>query len=201
MKRPLLYLVPALAVVLHAGPCLAGKYNKVVSVGDRAPTFSGIPAISSGQNTTLDLGNIKEDIVVLAFMNEHAPFAFSLDQRLSELIKRYKGQNVGFVRFNVGRTKEGRMLGIKEWTRSKGGNFVYAFDEGRNVAKLYGVTVTPQFVVLDKARGIRYLGALDDIKPGQDKPSHTFVEDSVLALLKGQATASGRDETCWRGSR
>ncbi len=34
---------------LVAIPAFAGKYNKVISVGDKAPDFSGIPAIENGE--------------------------------------------------------------------------------------------------------------------------------------------------------
>ena len=38
----------SLAVLaLVAAPAFAGKYNKVISVGDRAPDISGIPAIET----------------------------------------------------------------------------------------------------------------------------------------------------------
>ena len=38
-------------LALIASPAFAGKYNKVVSVGEKAPTFSGIPAVHGRDRT------------------------------------------------------------------------------------------------------------------------------------------------------
>ena len=40
---------------LIAMPAIAGKYNKKVSVGDKAPDFSGLPAVENGSDTSLTL--------------------------------------------------------------------------------------------------------------------------------------------------
>jgi Redoxin len=45
---------------LVAVPAFAGKYNKVISVGDKAPDFSGIPAVENGEDKSLTLSDIKE---------------------------------------------------------------------------------------------------------------------------------------------
>ena len=37
------------ALALIASPALAGKYNKKIDVGQKAPTFSGIPAVMGEQ--------------------------------------------------------------------------------------------------------------------------------------------------------
>ena len=63
------FLLSVAAVALVASPALAGKYNKKVSVGDKAPTFSGIPATTpKGEEASLSLGDMKEDVVVLVFL-------------------------------------------------------------------------------------------------------------------------------------
>ena len=55
-------------------PWRPGKYNKVVSVGDKAPDFAGLPAVEHWRiDTSLTLSDIKEDVVVLVFLGNHCP--------------------------------------------------------------------------------------------------------------------------------
>ena len=56
-----------------AGPAFAGKYNKVISVGDKAPAIAGIPAVAGDKDTTLNLADVKEDVVVVVFLANHCP--------------------------------------------------------------------------------------------------------------------------------
>jgi len=70
MRKVLLSFV---AVALIAIPAFAGKYNKVITVGQKAPDFSGLPAVQNGEDTSLTLSDIKEDVVVLVFLGNHCP--------------------------------------------------------------------------------------------------------------------------------
>jgi len=79
------------ALALIAGPALAGQYNKVVSVGEKAPTFSGIPAIQGEKETTINLGDIQEDVVVLVFLGNHCPVVQAYEDR-HRLRQRLQGQ-------------------------------------------------------------------------------------------------------------
>ena len=61
------------ALALIASPAFAGKYNKMINVGDKAPAFSGIPAVMGEKDATLSLDDIKEDVVVLVFLGQPLP--------------------------------------------------------------------------------------------------------------------------------
>ena len=76
-------------VVFRWSPCrrLAGKYNKAVSVGDKAPDFSGLPAVENGEDTSLTLADIKEDVVVLVFLGNHCPVVKAYEDRLIEFTR------------------------------------------------------------------------------------------------------------------
>jgi len=180
-------IVLSLAVLaLVASPAFAGRYNKAVSVGDKAPAFSSIPAVAkSGETTTLSLGDVKEDVVVLVFLANHCPVVQAYDDRIIDFANDYKGKGVKVVGVSVSRNPVDNLAAIKTYIQEKKINYVYGSDiEKQAIGKAYGATNTPQFFVLDKDRTIRYLGALDDSQNGT--VTKTYLRDAVDAVLKGE---------------
>lgn len=183
MRKIVLSLVAVAAIAL---PALAGKYNKAVSVGDKAPTFSGLPAVFKGEETSVSLPDIKEDVVVLVFLANHCPAVGQYEDRLIEFTKDYEGKNVRVVGISVSQQEGDKLPGIKNYMKDKGSNYVYAYDESQAVGKAYGASNTPHFFVLDKERKIRYIGKMDD-NPNEAKASKNYVRDAVNALLAGKS--------------
>lgn len=182
--RKLVLSVAALALL--ATPAFAGKYNKVVSVGEKAPTFAGIPAVVGTQDASLTLSDIKEDVVVLVFLANHCPVVLNYDDRIIDLANEFKGKSVKVVGVAVSSMKQDQLPGIKEHVAEKKIPYVYGYDETQAIGRAYGATNTPQFFVLDKARIIRYTGALDD-NQSESKVTKHYVGDAVNALLSGKA--------------
>lgn len=172
----------AAALALLASPVFAGKYNKVVSVGQKAPTFAGIPAVAGEQDASVTLSDVKEDVVVLVFLANHCPVVVNYDDRIIELTNDYKGKSVKVIGMAVSRMKMDQLPGIKDHVAEKKIPYVYGYDESQAIGRAYGATNTPQFFVLDKERVIRYMGALDD-NQNESKVSKTYVRDAVDALL------------------
>lgn len=183
MRKVVLSLVAVAAIAL---PALAGKYNKAVSVGDKAPTFSGLPAVFKGEETSVSLPDIKEDVVVLVFLANHCPAVGQYEDRLIEFTKDYEGKGVRVVGISVSQQDGDKLPGIKNYMKDKGSNYVYAYDESQAVGKAYGASNTPHFFVLDKERKIRYIGKMDD-NPNEAKASKNYVRDAVNALLAGKS--------------
>lgn len=187
MRKFALALAFAVAALCVA-PALAGpgRYNKKVAVGDKAPSFSGVPAIMKGEEASLTLSDIKEDVVVLAFSANHCPVVQEYEDRMIEFVNAYKGKSVKFVAVCVSSGIEGDKLpGIKDYAKEHGSNYVYGFDESQDMGRAYGATNTPQFFVLDKTRTIRYMGALDDSKK-ETAVKKTYLKDAVDAVLAGK---------------
>jgi thiol-disulfide isomerase/thioredoxin len=182
--RKLLLTVAGLALV--ASPAFAGKYNKVVSVGEKAPTFSGIPAAIGDQDASLTLSDIKEPVVVVVFLANHCPVVIGYDDRIIDFANDYKGKGVKVVGVCVELRNEDRLPGIKQHIADKKIPYVYGFDETQDIGRAYGATNTPQFFVLDKDRVIRYMGAMDDSPPSEAKVTKTFLRDAVDAILAGK---------------
>ena len=175
-------------LALIASPAFAGKFNKVISVGDKAPTFSGIPAAQGEQDTSLSLSDIKEDVVVIVFLANHCPVVIAYDDRIIDLANDFKGKCVKVVGVAVSKQEQDLLPGIKKHIKDKGIPYVYGSDETLAIGKAYGATNTPQFFVLDKERVIRYTGALDD-SMNESKVKATYVKDAVDALLAGKTPA------------
>jgi peroxiredoxin len=189
MRRVVLSLVAIAAVAL---PAWAGKFNKVVSVGDKAPTFSGLPAIDKGEQTSVSLPDLKEDVVVLVFLANHCPVVGQYEDRIIEFTKDYKEKGVRVVGISVSKMEQDKLPGIKEYMKDHGSNYVYAYDESQALGKAYGATNTPQFFVLDKERKIRYTGAMDN-NQNESKVTKNYLREAVDAVLKGESPAT--DET------
>jgi peroxiredoxin len=182
MRKVVLSLV---AVAAIAVPALAGKFNKAVSVGDKAPTFSGLPAIHKGEQTSVSLQDLKDDVVVLVFLANHCPAVGQYEDRLIEFTKDYEGKGVRVVGVSVSQQEGDKLSGIKDYMKEKGSNYIYAYDESQAVGKAYGATNTPHFFVLDKERKIRYIGKMDD-SPTESKVKTNYLRDAVNAVLKGE---------------
>ena len=187
MRKFALALVVLSLVAMPAigGP---GKYNKAVSAGDKAPEFSGLPAVENGQDTSLTLTDIKEPIVVLVFLGNHCPVVQMYEDRLIDFTTAYKDKGVKVVGVSVNDLDSDRIPKIKEYMKDHKSNYVYGYDESQAIGHAYGATNTPQFFVLDKERKIRYTGAMDDNR-SEAKVKKTYLKDAVEALLKGETPA------------
>jgi peroxiredoxin len=185
--RKLLLTVAGLAFL--ASPAFAGKFNKVVSVGDKAPTFSGIPAVQGDQDTSLSLSDIKEPVVVLVFLANHCPVVLNCDDRIIDFANDYKAKGVKVVGVCVEHNPQDRIPGIKQHIAEKKIPYVYGYDDSQEIGRAYGATNTPQFTVMDKDRVIRYLGAMDDSPNAEAKVTKTYLRDAVDAVLAGKTPA------------
>jgi thiol-disulfide isomerase/thioredoxin len=182
--RKLFLSLAGLALIVS--PAFAGKFNRVITPGEKAPTFSGIPAVMGDKDTSLSLGDIKEDVVVIVFLANHCPVVTAYEDRVIDFASDYKGKSVKVIGVCVNDNDSDRLPAIKQRVKDKGYNFVYGYDESQKIGKAYGATNTPQFYVLDKDRVIRYTGAMDDSQ-NESKVTKNYLRDAVDALLKGES--------------
>ncbi len=160
----------------------------MISVGDKAPDFSGIPAIENGEQKSLTLSDIKEPVVVVVFLANHCPVVRAYEDRIIDFTKDYKDKGVKVVGIAVSQATQDKLPAIKDYMKENKSNYIYGYDESQAVGKAYGATKTPQFFVLDKERKIRYTGAMDDSQR-EDKVTKTYLRDAVDAVLKGETVA------------
>ena len=177
-------------LALCAAPLSAGEFNKKVSIGDKAPALVGIPASTpDGQDASLTLGDVKEDVVVLVFLANHCPVVINYEDRINDLVGDYKGKSVkvlGIACSGKGSRTSDDLAAIKERAiKDKKFSYSYGFDESQHIGEDYGAVNTPSFFVLDKNRTIRYMGAMDD-NQNEAKVSKNYLRDAVDALLAGK---------------
>ena len=128
---------------LVAMPAIGGKYNKAVSVGDKAPDFAGLPAVENGSDTSLTLADIKEDVVVLVFLGNHCPVVQRYEDRLIDFTAAYKDKNVKVVGVSVNDLDSDRIPKIRDYMKEHKSNYIYGYDESQKVGHAYGATNTP----------------------------------------------------------
>ena len=184
----------SLAVLaLVAGTSFAGKYNTKLSVGDKAPKIAGLTAAEGQKDVTINLADIKEEVVVVAFLANHCPAVVGNEDRMVDVTKSFIGKNVKFVNVccssdceDEGSTDGIAAIKTKFKEGKYTGNTVYGVDASGKVGKAYGALKTPQFFVLDKARTIKYMGGLDDSPMNPDKATKPYLKLAIDAVLNNE---------------
>jgi peroxiredoxin len=177
-------------VALLVGTSFAGKYNTKLSIGDKAPAIAGLTATDGDKETTVNLADIKEDVVVVAFLANHCPMVVRNEDRLADLAKSFKGKSVKFVGIccssdSADESSEDAIPAIKKAFKNGkyAGNTAYGVDASGKLGKAYGATKTPEFFVLDKSRTVKYMGAMDDSPENPDKVTKTHLKLAIDAVL------------------
>src|ERR1700722_375036 len=99
------------AALVLLGPVGAGKYNKKISVGDAAPTFSNLPGTDGKSYSLSDFKD--KDAVVIAVTCNDCPVAQSYEDRLIALAKKYADMKVALVAISVSREEADRLPKMK----------------------------------------------------------------------------------------
>ena len=179
-------LLGAVAVLLAlAGPAPAGKFNKVLSIGDAAPTWEGLEGTDGNKHA---LSHLKgKDVVVVVFTCNSCPVAEGYENRIIAFATQHAGPDakVGVVAINVNTAKDDALPAMKVRAQKKKFPYAYLFDPTQEIARKYGAGYTPEFFVLDKERKVAYMGSMDDKgPPGEPKALH--LEAAVAAVLAGK---------------
>jgi peroxiredoxin len=175
------------ALALVAGPAVAGEFNKKITVGQKAPAFSAIPAVIGEKDATLDIDELtKDNVVVLVFLANHCPVVTAYEDRIIDFANAYKNKSVKVVAVAVNDIEQDKLPGIKQRVKEKGYPFVYGYDSSQQIGRQYGASNTPQFFVIDKEKTIRYTGVMDDSQ-NESRVKKTYLRDAVDAVLKGES--------------
>jgi peroxiredoxin len=175
--------IAALVVLLPTAQ--AGRYNKVLSIGDPAPAWNELPGVDGKAHALADLKD--KAVVVVVFTCNSCPVAEGYEDRIIAFDKKHcgPGGKVALVAINVNVIPEDRLPAMRERAKAKGFRFPYLYDPTQKIAKDYGAVYTPEFFVLDKTRKIAFMGAMDDRNMEQDAKEN-FLQAAVAAVLKGE---------------
>ena len=185
MRPSVVIIALALAFAISAAAS-AGKWNPTLKIGDQAPEFSGLEGTDGRQHSLKDLAD--KEVIVVCFTSNTCEYARDCEERLIALAEKFEsgGGKCALVAINPNLIKDDLLPAMQERAKLREFNFLYLHDgPQQEVAKSFGATYTPEFIVLDKARKVVYLGALDDSPDGK-KVTKKYVEDAVTAALAGK---------------
>lgn len=155
-------------------------------IGRIIPEFSA----AAIDNTTYQLKDRNEKVLVVAFMGVQCPLANLYYPNLVELSKKFGGQSVAFVAVNS--NGQDTIAAVREQAKAHQVAFPVLKDAGNKVADAFGAQRTPEFFVLDEQRAVRYHGQIDDqygYQARRQAPSKHYVADAIQNLLAGRPVA------------
>jgi peroxiredoxin len=185
-------LFATFGLVALAVPAGAGKFNKVLSVGDAAPTWEGLDGTDGKKHSSAEWKG--KDAVVVVFTCNSCPVAVGYEDRVIAFAKKHAGPDakVGVVAVNVNTGKADALPAMTERAEKKKFPFAYLFDPSQEIARKFGANYTPEFFIIDRDWKVAYLGAMDDKSPPQ-AASVNHLERAVEAVLAGKPAPT--DET------
>ncbi len=169
-------------MLLLAGVTSAGEFNKVLSIGDAAPSWENLPATDGKKYSLVDFK--ASEYVVVVFTCNSCPCAEDYEDRIIAFTKKFKDKAT-VVAINVNLVKDDSLDEMKKKATKKSFPFVYLFDESQKIAKNFGATYTPEFFILNKDRKVVYMGAMDDRNTASEVKV-THLDDALTLLLKGE---------------
>jgi peroxiredoxin len=172
-------------ILALAAVALAGQYNPVLKIGDAAPDWSGLEGTDGKKYALADFKD--KEVLVLCFTCNTCPYAVDHEDRLIALARKFaaEGGKAALIAINANLVPDDLLPAMRQRANQKGFNFPYLHDATQAVAKSYGATYTPEFVVLDASRKVVYLGAMDDSPDGKSV-RRRYVEEAVAAALAGR---------------
>ncbi|HEY4309281.1 MAG TPA: redoxin domain-containing protein [Pirellulales bacterium] len=199
------YFWHSLAVAALAAPslALAAAPAGSTSGADKqslAPTKVASFTLKDYHGQTFDLdAAAKDKIVVLAFLGTECPLAKLYAPRLAELAKQYESRGVAFVGIDANR--QDAVTEIAAYARHHGIEFPILKDLNQTIADRVGATRTPEIVVLDRGRTIRYRGRIDDqyglVKNAnyqRKEPSRRDLAEALDEILAGKEVSQPATE-------
>jgi peroxiredoxin len=191
-------LFSLLMLVILAPFSWAGEFNKVLSVGDAAPEWKSLEGTDGKKHSLADLK--ESEFVVVVFTCNSCAISVGYEDRIVAFATLHAGAKTGvtLIAINVNTIAADTLPEMKKRAEKKKFPFDYLYDPSQEIAKKFGATTTPEFFVLDQARTVIYMGALDDKLDPADATVNHLAE--ALAVARG-AKKEILSETLPRGCK
>lgn len=177
-------LAVALLTLAPAASTFAGKFNRVLSIGDAAPVWGELKSVDG---RAFDLGDFAESkAVVVVFFANRCPMSQAATERLSAIANDYRDRGVAVVAISVSQAPADGFEAMQIRAREQKFRFEYAQDLSQSVARRYGATCTPHAFLLDDRRCIAYMGAIDDSPRDPAAVTEPFLRHALDAILQGR---------------
>lgn len=163
---------------------IGGAASAGPAIGEQIPANWSLPGVDGKNHPLASYRDAKA--LVLAFLGDVCPAARECVGRLRELERGGSGMAVRVVGINSNNpflSPADALERMREWALTNSLNFPYLKDPDGAVARLYGVRVTPEFVVLDADQRLRYRGRMSDSRVADAATSYDLgaAVESVLA--------------------
>lgn len=172
-----------LSISLYATSAQAGKFNRVLSIGDAAPAWEKLTGTDGKPHSLSDHKQAKA--VVVVFTCNHCPVATAYEERLIELAKDYGKKDVAVVAISVSQLAVDNLEAMQKRADEKKYPFSYLHDASQKSARQYGALCTPHVFLLNEKRQIAYMGAIDDSMYPQ-RVTEQFLRLAIQATLKNE---------------
>jgi peroxiredoxin/mono/diheme cytochrome c family protein len=143
-----------------------------------------------------ELDQVKDrKLVVLAFLGTECPLANIYAPRLAELARGYEKKGVAF--YGVDSNEQDAPSRLAQFAKDCDLPFPFLKDVGNELADKLSVERTPEVLVLDSDRVVRYRGRVDDqfgLGVHRAAPTRHDLTDALESLLAGRAVATIRTE-------
>ena len=175
-----LYRVCAIITLCVGIISLASGEKKEESVKlDAAVKNFTLKDATGTSHTFYDLSEEKPATVVL-FLATQCPIATAYAERIVALVKAYDEKDVQFIGINS--NKQEHTNEILEYNKKYGFEFPVLKDPENNIADYFGARRTPEVFLLDAARVLRYVGAIDN---SPKEPTKHYLQNALDLVIAG----------------
>ncbi len=177
-------LCTGLLLTVASSSAVAGKFNRVLSVGDAAPAWGELKSVDGRAFDLPDFAESKA-IVVIFFANR-CPMSQAATERLNAIASDFRERGVAVVAISVSQAPADNFEAMQIRARERKFRFDYAQDLSQAVARRYGATCTPHAFLLDHQRRIAYMGAMDDSPRDPADVTEPHLRNALDAILNGE---------------
>jgi peroxiredoxin/mono/diheme cytochrome c family protein len=190
----------ALALSLAGTGFLRAAENRPAEKQDSLGTKLDQLSADDFRGKTHTLSDYKDaKVVVLAFLGVECPLCKMYAPRLEQLSKQFADKGVVFL--GVDSNRQDSLTEMAAYARQHGVSFPLIKDLNNVIADKVGAVRTPEVVVLDQDRVVRYRGRVDDQYGFQSgtgyarpKISRSDLSEAVNELLAGKAVSQPTSE-------
>ena len=158
-------------------------------------------SLSDVKLKTIDGTSIKIDpasspITVVYFLSPECPLCINYTLALREISAQFKSDSIAFFGVHSGEWFSARE--VEDYALKYNLDITMIIDEGNQLAKTLGATITPEVFVLNSSSEILYSGKIDnwvnDLGKKKLEVSERYLFNALVALKKGQPISPKKTE-------